>query len=155
MNKLRSRSKVMTKVKKPRRRAARRAERRRGAALVEFAIVSNLLFLLVMTCIDFARLNMVRNLSQDAAYYAARQAMVPGATKQEAEDLARNIMSAMVASGVDVSVSDLDQNSSEITVRVDVNLNSVALISSSFFPSPILSTEASMRTERYSGFFRQ
>jgi len=134
---------------------ANKAQQRRGAAAVEFAIVANLLFLLVITCIDFARLNMVRNLAQDAAYFAARQAMVPGATKQEATDIAREIMSSLVTTGVTVDVSDVGQNSNEIVVRVDVDLNAVALVSSSFFPDPVLTTEASLRTERYTGFYRQ
>ena len=59
---------------------------RRGVAAVEFAIVANILFVLILAGFEFARLHLARNLVQDAAYFAARQAMVPGATVGDAED---------------------------------------------------------------------
>ena len=57
----------------------RRRKDREGATAVEFAIVANVMFVMVMTCMEFARLNMVRNLAQDAAYFAARKIIVFGA----------------------------------------------------------------------------
>ena len=55
----------------------RKAKRREGVSAVEFAVVANVLFVLVFTCMEFARMNMVRNLTQDAAYFAARHVVVP------------------------------------------------------------------------------
>ncbi len=63
-------------------RLRRQAVVRKGATVVEFAIVANLLMIMILTCMEFARLNMTRNLAQDAAYFAARYALVPGATAE-------------------------------------------------------------------------
>ncbi len=123
--------------------------------MVEFAIIANLMFVVILTCIEFARMNMVRNLAQDAAYYAARHAIVPGATRAEAEEQAERIMSSMLTNGYRVSVSDLDFDSKEISVEVAVDLGEVALFAPLFLPTSEISTTARMRTERYDGFYEQ
>lgn len=128
---------------------------RTGAAVVEFAIVANVMFLLIMTCIEFTRLNMVRNLAQDAAYFGARQAVVPGATAAEAEAVADGIMSSMLSGGYTISVTDVDTDSTEITVTVEVELHDVALFVPLFLPDSSIQTQANMRTERYDGFYEQ
>lgn len=153
----------MTKFRKPsilkhrastqRRRGESRA--RTAATMVEFAIVANLLFLIVFTCIEFARMNMVRNLTQDAAYFAARQAIVPGATSAEADATATQIMASMVDDGVTVNVSALDDESEEVSVTVSVDLDSVALFTPMFLGNKTISATAVMRTERYAGFYEQ
>ena len=126
-----------------------------GAAAVEFAIVANVLFLLIWTCIEFARLNMVRNLAQDAAYFGARQAVVPGATAEEAMLAADGIMSSMLSGGYTINVSDVDNESTDVTVSVEVRLHDVALFVPIFLPDSSIQTQAKMRTERYEGFYEQ
>jgi Flp pilus assembly protein TadG len=126
-----------------------------GAAAVEFAIVANVMFILIMTCIEFARLNMVRNLAQDAAYFGARQAVVPGATAAEAEAVADNIMSSMLSGGYTIEVGALNEDSTEVEVTVGIQLHDVALVVPLFLPNSTITTQAKMRTERYEGFFEQ
>ena len=128
---------------------------RTGAAAVEFAIIANVMFLIVLSCIEFARMNMVRNLAQDAAYYGARQAMVPGATADEAKDVAENIMGAMLPGGYEVTVQAIDADSEEVEVNVSVQLHDVALLMPLFLPDTSIESTAKMRTERYQGFFQQ
>ena len=60
------------------------ARRRTGAAAVEFAIVAPIFFMLVLVSLEFGRLNIIRHTADQAAYEAARHAMVPGATAAEA-----------------------------------------------------------------------
>ena len=62
---------------------------RRGATAVEFALVAQVLFVIVLGAVEFSRLNMIRNLAQDAAYFAARDSMVPGASEAETIAAAR------------------------------------------------------------------
>lgn len=128
---------------------------RLGASVVEFAVVANILILMILTCMEFARMNMVRNLAQDAAYYAARYAMVPGASSDEAVAEADRIMSAMVTNGYTVDVTSLDSEAEDIRVTVSVDLTEVALFAPYFLPSTNISTVAHMRTERYDGFYEQ
>lgn len=140
-----------------RRKASRRRKRddRMAATMVEFAIVANVLFMVIFTCIEFARMNMVRNLTQDAAYFAARHSMVPGATPEEAEAEAARIMSAMVGEGnFEVDVADVDQNSPVITVTVGVDLDDVALFTPMFLGDKRIESTASLTTERFAGFFQ-
>ncbi len=128
---------------------------RLGASIVEFAIVANIMLVMTLTCMEFARLNMVRNLSQDAAYFAARHAIVPGATSAEAVAEAERIMSSMITNGFTVSVSDLDADASEITVTVAVDLTEVALFAPLFLPDTTIEAVARIKTERYDGFYQQ
>ncbi|TWT54107.1 TadE-like protein [Rubripirellula amarantea] len=122
---------------------------------MEFAIVANVLFLLILTCIEFARMNMVRNLAQDAAYYGARAAVVPGATSAEAEAVADEILGSMLSNGYTIDVSEVDSESTEISVTVGVELHQVALFIPFFLPDTTIETQAVMRTERYEGFYQQ
>ncbi|TWT80905.1 TadE-like protein [Planctomycetes bacterium CA13] len=129
---------------------------RAGATMVEFAIVANLFFMVVFTCIEFARMNMARNLAQDAAYYAARIAMVPGATSEDATSEVNRIMGSMFnEDGFSVEVSDVDFEAEEVIVSVDVDLKKIALFTPMFLPDSILRSTAVMRTERYEGFYEQ
>lgn len=126
-----------------------------GASLVEFAIVSNLLLITILTCMEFARMNMVRNLAQDAAYFAARHAIVPGATSAEAVAEGERIMGSLLSNGYTIHVAPLNGDSRFVDVTVSVDLGSVALFAPLFLPEQTFDTRVRMRTERYSGFFRQ
>ncbi len=128
---------------------------RLGAAAVEFAIVANIMLVMTFTCMEFARMNMVRNLAQDAAYFAARHSIVPGATAGEAIAEADRIMSAMITNGYTVAVSDLDSEATFVTVTVSVDLAEVAFFAPFFLPSTTIESVARIRTERYDGFYQQ
>ena len=136
-------------------RRRRQGDSRLGVSAVEFAIVANILIILVLTCMEFARMNMVRNLAQDAAYFGARHAIVPGATSEEAIEQAESVLSSMLSNGYSVEVSDLDSEASEITVTVAVDLTEVALFAPRFLKNTTIQTEATMRTERYDHFYEQ
>ena len=138
-----------------RRRAHAKAAARLGASAVEFAIVANVMFVMVLACMEFARLNVVRNLSQDAAYYAARHVIVPGATADEAVEQAESIMNSVLSNGYTVNVGALDSESNEVVVTVSVDLTAVALFAPYFLPDTNLVSTVTMETERYEGFYEQ
>lgn len=100
-------------------------------------------------------MNMVRNLAQDAAYFAARHAIVPGATAAEAEAKAAEVMNMMTTTGYDVDVQAIDEYSDDVVVTVTVNFDEIALFAPLFLPNATISTTATMRTERYDGFYEQ
>lgn len=156
MNLPRTQSRAFQRTTWPRRkhRNAKRGQRL-AATLVEFAIVSNVLFVTIFTCMEFARMNMARNLAQDAAYYAARVAIVPGATAAEAEAEARRIMGSMFAGGFTVMCSPIVDDTEEVSVRVAVELDEIALFTPMFLGDIELESVAKMQTERYSGFYEQ
>lgn len=133
----------------------RQALQRRGATMVEFAIIANLFMIMILTCMEFARMNMARNLMQDAAYFGARHAVVPGATQAEAIEAAESVLESMLSNGYTVTVSELNADAEEIDVTVEIDLAAVALFAPYFLPETTISTTANMRTERYSGFYQQ
>ena len=135
----------------------RRSGDRRGATLVEFAIVSQIFFLITLTCIEFVRLNMIRNLVQDAAYFGARVAMVPGATSAEATAEANRILGVLGTRGAVVTVNDgaeIDQDTDIVEVSITVPMDDNALIVPALFVGGReFQAEVRMATERYDGFF--
>ena len=133
----------------------RRRKDREGATAVEFAIVANVMFVMVMTCMEFARLNMVRNLAQDAAYFAARKIIVFGADESEAITEADRIMSTMVSNGYTIDVDPVSFEQPFARVQIRVNLGDIALFAPLFLPTTDFLATAQLGTERYQGFFRQ
>lgn len=133
----------------------RRGVKRIAATLVEFAVVSNVLFVTIAACMEFTRMNMARNLVQDAAYFAARTAIVPGATAAEAEAEGRRIMSAIFNNGYTVSCNGISDNTELVSVRVAVKLDEVAFFVPMFLKGVEIESTAKMQTERYSGFYQQ
>ncbi|MFN3189313.1 MAG: TadE/TadG family type IV pilus assembly protein [Aureliella sp.] len=131
-------------------------ENRTGAVLVEFALVVPVFVLMLVTCIEFCRLNMIRNLMNDAAYYASRHCIVPGATEAEATAEANRILAAMGTQGANISINNgagLDENSPTVSVRITVPVSQNVLLASQFTGNLTLETEATMKTERYDGFY--
>ena len=57
-----------------------RPKARRGATLVEFAIVVPVIFTLFLGAIEMTRLNFIRHSASNAAYEGARKAIVPGSS---------------------------------------------------------------------------
>ncbi len=141
----------------PAARRRRRRKERRGATLVEFAIVSQIFFLITLSCIEFVRLNMIRNLAQDAAYFGARVAMVPGATSAEAEAEANRILGVLGTRGAVVTINDgtqIDQDTDIVEVHIRIPVTDNALIVPALFSGGrFFESEVRMATERYDGFF--
>ena len=130
---------------------------RRGATVVEFALVANIFLMTTFSCFEFCRLNLIRNLTQDAAYYAARKAMVPGATVAEAKAEANRILGFVATKGATIQVNDndtLNHSSSAISIEVSVPINQNAVITPVFTGDMVFTAVATMRTERFTGFFK-
>lgn len=131
---------------------------RDGATLVESALILPFFLLLIFSSVEFTRMSMMRNLTQDAAYYAARTAMVPGATADEAEAEARRILGYLGTDAAQVFVNEstggvLDENSDVIEVRIVVPLDQNTLIFPQFTQGMTFESTARMRSERYDGFY--
>ena len=103
---------------------------RRGAVSVEFALVVPVLFLFIFGIIEFARLNMLRNSIENAAYEGARRAIIPGATADDAEAEALLVMKAISVHNAKVAVSPgtIHSTTPEVTVTVDVPLSGAAWV---------------------------
>ncbi len=122
----------------------------RGVATVEFAIVAPIFFLVLMAAFEFSRLNVIRHTADNAAYEAARHAMVPGATAAEAIAKANSILKTIGARGTRVTISPatLGPDVDEINVRVDVPMSQNGWIAPKFSRGRTVTAQSTLRTER-------
>ncbi|MEQ8208899.1 MAG: pilus assembly protein [Lacipirellulaceae bacterium] len=123
---------------------------RRGAAAVEFAVVAPIFFVLVIAAFEFGRMNVIRHTADNAAYEAARHAMVPGATATEAVAKANSILNIVGTRGASVSINPavIDETVDEITVTIDVPMNQNGWITPRFSSASNIRASSRLRTER-------
>lgn len=151
-----------------RNRRKRLGRQRWGATAVEFAVVAPAFVMVMVVCVEFARMSTLRNLSHNAAYEATRFVLAEGATIQDAIDRANtvlgrvgNVQASVLINGSDGSADDdgnvagqLDFQTQTVTTRIEIKLseNTLVLPGSMFGENTIIS-QLTMRTERYRGFF--
>ncbi len=108
-----------------------------------------LLMFIVLSSIEFGRMNVMRHTVNNAAYEGARRAIVPGATSADAESMARQIMGTCGARGVvvDVNPSVIDLATPQVTVTVTVRADANGFLVHKFFRGRILEGVATLRRE--------
>ena len=124
--------------------------RRRGAAAVEFALAAPIFFLFLLAAFEFGWLNVIRHTADNAAYEAARTAMVPGATANEAQAKATGLLKIVGARGANVKVSPavLTPETNQVTVEIDIPMDRNGLIVPRFTGSTTIHSSSTLRTER-------
>lgn len=118
--------------------------RRRGAAVVEFAIVVPIFILLVFGMIEFGRMVMVHQLLAGAAREGARQAIVNGATAGDVEQTVRNYLTSTSVDGQEASVNvtpDPATASPGTAVTVETG---IAFEKASWLPAPFFLQEVTL-----------
>ncbi len=125
-------------------------QRRTGAVVVEFAVVAPMFFVLILGAFEFGRLNVIRHTADNAAYEAARHAIVPGATSAEAVAKANSILNIVGTRGARVSVNPttLGPDVDTVTVTVEVPMTQNGWIAPRFTSAMTMRSFSTMRTER-------
>jgi Flp pilus assembly protein TadG len=128
----------------------RRPPARQGAAAVEFALTAPIFFLFLLAAFEFGWLYVIRHTADNAAYEAARTAMVPGATTAEARNKANRLLRIVGARGAKVKVTPavLTPETEQVTVEIDIPMNRNGLITPRFTKTTTLHSESTLRTER-------
>jgi Flp pilus assembly protein TadG len=123
---------------------------RKGAVAVEFAITAPIFFLFLLAAFEFGWLNVMRHTADNAAYEAARAAMVPGASAADATAKANAILNVVGARGAKVSVtpSVITNSTTDVTVAVDIPMSSNGLITPRFTGNTTLHSVSTLKTER-------
>lgn len=118
--------------------------------MVEFALTAPIFFLFLFASFEFGRLNVIRHTADHAAYEAARTAMVPGATANDAKSMATNLLKAVGTRGATVTVtpSVLGLNTDEVTVQIKIPMARNGLIVPRFTSATTISATSTLRTER-------
>ena len=109
---------------------------RRAAAVVEFAIVAPVFFLLVLGMVEYGRMVMVQQVITNASREGARQAVLDGATSAEVSALVNSYLASGSISGATVTVAPDPPTGAEfgdpVTVTVSIPFSQV-----SWLPSPM------------------
>ena len=129
----------------------RSAERagRRGAVTVEFALVAPMVFFLVFAAIEFARLNMLVNSMENAAYEAARRGIIPGASVANVEAEANQVLQAVGAVNATVTVTPavITNQTPSVTVDISLPLNDNAWVTPHFTKNATVSRSCTLTRE--------
>jgi Flp pilus assembly protein TadG len=131
-----------------------RHKRRRGAAVVEMAVIAPVFFIIVIALVEFGRMLMVHQVVTNASREGARLAVLESATPQQVQDLVDSYMSNASVSGSTMTMnpSSLDNLAlgQPITVTVSIPYASVTWFPSSWFGLDSVQIESStvMRAER-------
>jgi len=142
----------------------RNQQNRRGASVVEFAIVLPLFLVIVLGIIEFGRAMQVSQLVTNVAREGARRAIIPGSTNTDVQTSITtflketlNVDGANVtititvtpASGTGIPGSTLAdaQQGDQVTVTVSVPFDQVALLPGKFLSSTNLTGQCIMRHE--------
>lgn len=125
---------------------------RRGAAVVEFAIIAPVFFLLVMGMIEYGRMVMVQQVLTNASREGCRMGVLDGTTAADVTTMINSYMTAARINGATVTMNPNPPSSAgygqSVTVTVSVPFNQV-----SWLPSPMylggqtLSASTVMRRE--------
>jgi Flp pilus assembly protein TadG len=123
---------------------------RRGATAVEFAITAPVFFLFLLAAFEFGWLNVLRHTADNAAYEAARNVIVPGATAAEAQATAKNLLNIVGARGAKVTITPttVTPETEEVTVEIAIPMNKNGLIVPRFTGKTQILASSTLRTER-------
>ncbi len=137
-----------------------RTRRRRGAAVMEMALVSPVLFALILGGVEYGYAFYLKNTMQGAAREAARVAITPTATAADVRTAADGVVGAampgiLAAAGYDVTVSPSNPAVAEgewVTVTVkckwsDSGVSALPRAMGGINPSRVISSTAVMRKE--------
>ncbi len=131
---------------------------RKASALVEFAVVAPVMFMLMLAIFEFGRTFMVMELITEGARIGCRQAIVEGTSSAQIQSAVTSYLTGVGINGESVSVivADAAGNTveaagqiayTEMTVKVTVPVRSVSWVPNPFFTSGTLAGQFTMRRE--------
>lgn len=123
--------------------------RRKGAAAVEMAVVSPLLFALLFGIIEFGWLFTVQHTMVNAAREGCRTGVLSGSTVADVETRVTDYLTPMgLESSVSIAVTSATPGDPTVTVQLSVPRASVSLVGNFFgWTTGTLDTQCSMRKE--------
>ena len=103
----------------------RKSGERSGAVTVEVALTAPILFLFVFASLEFARVNMISDTCENAAFEGARRGIVPGATAADCTNEVQQILDIVGISDSNITVTPtvITEETPTVTVSVDIPLN--------------------------------
>lgn len=129
---------------------------RKGATAVEFALVAPLFLLVLFACFEFGKISMVEAIAENAAFRAARDVVVLGATIDESIEEAAGRLAVLGVRNADITVepsndgavqTEIDDATDTIAVQISIPMADNFIVAG-FLNDFVLEREAVIRTER-------
>jgi Flp pilus assembly protein TadG len=142
----------------------KRNHKRRGAAIVEIALVLPIFFAVVLGIVEFGRARMVSQMVTNSAREATRLAIIDGLTNSTVEAWVEEFLNDTInvtASDVTVTITVVAAPGNDdplnqvgnaqardlVTIKVSVPFDKVSYVSGSYLNGKNLSAQSSMRHE--------
>ena len=126
--------------------------RRAGASMVEMAFVAPVFLMILFAGLEYSRICMIRNAANNAAYQAARQAMVPGATIADAQAEANRLLAVLGVQNYTLTVDPdpITAMTSRVTVSISIPARDNGWLVAMFCKDLTLKAGSTLFTERQS-----
>ena len=130
---------------------------RKGATAVEFALVAPLFLLVLFACFEFGKISMVEAIAENAAFRAARDVVVIGATINESIEEAEGRLAVLGVRNADITVepsndgavqTEIDDATDTIAVQISIPMADNFIVAG-FLNDFVLEREAVIPTERF------
>ncbi|MEP3479878.1 MAG: TadE family protein [Fuerstiella sp.] len=130
-----------------------RGDANRGVTVVEFTLVAPIFFLMLFAAMEFAIAGTIRSTANNAAYEAARQVVVPGASHRQGIDEAERIMSivGVRSMAVDVNPAVIDETTRQVTIDIAIPYSENAFFTPWFMGDVTIRSTCTLNTERSDG----
>lgn len=121
--------------------------------MVELAIVAPIFFTILFACFEFSRVSLIRNAANNAAYQAARQMMVPGATLSDAQTEANRLLSVLGVTTYTLTVTPnpVTTTTDRVTVHIAIPAKENGWVSAVFSKDLTIQAGSTLYTERDRG----
>lgn len=126
------------------------ARLRRGASLVEFALVLPVILLIFCAILEFSHVSLMRHSAEAAAYEGCRSAIVVGASASDAEEAVGELLSAASIREWQSSIEPrlIHEATAQVTVTVTIPVAENAWITPFFLKDKVVVRSVSLITER-------
>ena len=128
---------------------------RRGTTTVEVALTLPILLIVIFAGWEFSRINVIRNSMDNAAYEAARESMLPGATVAEIRAKGQAVLDAVGIEGavIDVHPTVIVADTPEVSIDVRVPVSKNSLGVAKFMSSGDMTSNCTLSRELQPGNF--
>ncbi len=120
--------------------------------MVEMAFVAPIFMMVLFAGLEFSRVCMIRNAANNAAYQAARQIIVPGATIADAQAEAARLLNVLGVQVFTLTVnpSTITPATTQITVSIAIPAKDNGWMSAMFSKNLTIRAGSTLFTERES-----
>lgn len=130
-------------------------KKRLGAVTVEVALTLPILLMFTFAGWEFSRINAMRNTLENAAYQAARDSMLPGATLAKVTAEANAVLDScgIVNANIQMSPSVITTTTDDVTIDITAPIAANSLGLMRYFTSGNLSASITLSRELQPGRF--